>query len=239
MATQFGFLSKLNFLQNWLSYFISNINPAIIHNIEKYYAIKKVFYLSSIENLDGDYLEFGVYTGSSFCHSMRCCTNARKLNLNIENTKFFGFDSFEGFGELANDEKHSFYTDTNFATNYNRVLRRAQKASKGLKFNLVKGYFSETLKNGPLNFGIQKARIIFIDSDTYSSALDAMNFSQTIIQEGTFIILDDYFSYKGSLNKGVAAAFKEFKESLKFETRDVLTYGMGGKVFVISKLGRL
>ena len=80
MATQFGFLSKLNFLQNWVSYFLAKTNPAIIHNIEKYYVIKKVHYLSAIESLEGDYLEFGVYTGSSFSLSMRCCQQTEKLN---------------------------------------------------------------------------------------------------------------------------------------------------------------
>lgn len=70
MATRFGFVSKLNFLQNWVSFFLAKMNPAIIHNIEKYYVIKKVHYLSTIEDIDGDYLEFGVYTGSSFCHSI-------------------------------------------------------------------------------------------------------------------------------------------------------------------------
>ena len=86
MATQFGFLSKINFLQNWLSFAIAKTNPAIIHNIEKYYIIKKVFYLSSIEEIEGDYLEFGVYTGSSFCHSMRCCKNYINLNSKINKT---------------------------------------------------------------------------------------------------------------------------------------------------------
>ena len=68
MATKFGFISKLDFLQDWASSLIAGINPAIIHNIEKYYILKKVHYLSTIEGVEGDYLKFGVFTGSSFCH---------------------------------------------------------------------------------------------------------------------------------------------------------------------------
>jgi hypothetical protein len=63
MATQFGFLSKLEFLQDWVSSLISGINPAIVHNLEKYHTLRKVHYLSAIENVEGDYLEFGVFTG--------------------------------------------------------------------------------------------------------------------------------------------------------------------------------
>ena len=106
MGTKFGFLSKLNFLQDIASGIISGINPAIIHNIEKYYALKKVHYLSAVEDIEGDYIEFGVYTGSSFCHSIRCVNKLGKLQPSIKSTRFFGFDSFEGFGDLPEDDIH-------------------------------------------------------------------------------------------------------------------------------------
>ena len=54
--------------------------------------------------------------------------------------------------------------------------------------------------------------IIFIDSDTYSSSAQAFRFVLPIIQKGSYVILDDYFSYKGDESKGVSRAFKEFKE---------------------------
>ena len=236
MKTKFGILSKLNFLQNWLSSIFARINPAIIHNVEKYYVLKKVFYLSTIEDIQGDYLEFGVYTGSSFCHAMRCCNGLRVLNSEIKKTRFFGFDSFDGFGEILSEEKHSFYTDSNFSTSFDRVQRRAQRTSKGLEFNLVKGFFNETLKLGPENYRLNSARIIFIDSDTYSSAKEAFDFSASLIQIGTYLILDDFFSYNGRNDMGVAKAFWEFKEKYYFDFREVFTYGMGGKVFVVSKI---
>ena len=72
MTNKFGFLSKLTFLQDFASNIIAKINPAVTHNLEKYHAIKKVMYLTAIEDIEGDYLEFGVFTGSSFCHSIRC-----------------------------------------------------------------------------------------------------------------------------------------------------------------------
>ena len=233
--SQFGILSKLNFLQNWLSSIISRINPAVIHNVEKYYAIKKVHYLSAIENIEGDYLEFGVFTGSSFCHSIRCCKNLFSYNKELSNTKFYGFDSFEGFGELENNDLHPFYTDQNFQTSYNKVHKRVKNVSENLEFKLIKGFFSDTLKDSPQKMGIKKSRIVFIDSDTYSSSRDAFNFISSTIQLGTFIILDDYFSYRGNENKGVALAFNDFIKKNNINVRNVFTYGMGGAVFIISK----
>ena len=45
MSSKFGFLVKLEILQTLVSRLIASINPAVIHNIEKYYALKKVHYL--------------------------------------------------------------------------------------------------------------------------------------------------------------------------------------------------
>ncbi len=235
MATQFGFLSKLEFLQDWASALIAGVNPAIMHNLEKYYTLKKVHYLSAIEDVGGDYLEFGVFTGSSFCHSIRCCKKLAKLNPKTRNTKFYGFDSFAGFGTLAEDDKHPFYTDENFATSLQAVNRRVQRVAGDIKFQLVPGFFSDSLKDGAKRLGIEKSRIIFIDSDTYSSANEALIFCMPTVQEGTFIVLDDYFSYRGSEVRGVTRAFNEFIAHSKIKVRHVFTYGMGGAVYVVSE----
>jgi hypothetical protein len=235
MATQFGFLSKLEFLQDWASALIAGVNPAIVHNLEKYHTLKKVHYLSTIEDVEGDYLEFGVFTGSSFCHSISCCKKLAKFNPKTLNTKFYGFDSFAGFGTLAEDDKHPFYTDENFATSLPKVNRRVKRVAGDIKFQLVPGFFSDSLKDGAKQLGIEKSRIIFIDSDTYSSANEALTFCIPTVQEGTFIVLDDYYSYRGSENKGVARAFSEFVAQSKIKVRHVFTYGMGGAVYVVSE----
>lgn len=41
MSTKFGILAKLDFLQSLASKMIAGINPAVIHNIEKYLMLKK------------------------------------------------------------------------------------------------------------------------------------------------------------------------------------------------------
>lgn len=236
MATQFGFLSKLEFLQDWVSSLISGINPAIVHNLEKYHTLRKVHYLSAIENVEGDYLKFGVFTGSSFCHSIRCCAKLVKLNPKIRDTHFFGFDSFSGFGTLAEDDKHPFYTDENFETSLQQVDRRVRRVAKSITYSLIPGFFSDSLRQGPSHYGVKKSRIIFIDSDTYSSASEALTFCIPTVQEGTFIVLDDFYSYKGSNVQGVTRAFTEFLQHGCFKARHVFTYGMGGVVYVISEI---
>ncbi len=58
MSSKFGFLSKINFLQDFASIIIAGLNPASVHNLEKYMAIKKVHYLSAIEDIEGDYFSY-------------------------------------------------------------------------------------------------------------------------------------------------------------------------------------
>ena len=49
----------------------------------------------SIQRIEGDYCEFGVYTGRSFVHAYKAITRREKMRT----TRFFAFDSFEGLPE--------------------------------------------------------------------------------------------------------------------------------------------
>lgn len=230
-------MSKLHALQDLVSSCVAGLNPAITHNLEKYYVLKKVHYLSAIEEVEGDYLEFGVFTGSSFCHSMRCVRGLTKLREGVRNTRFYGFDSFAGFGELSADDTHPFYVDENFATSLAQVERRARRAAGKLSFQLVPGFFDESLRPGPAHYGIERARIVFLDSDTYASARAALTFCLPTVQPGTLFVLDDYFSYRGARERGVARAFAEFVDEARLDVRTVFTYGMGGIVYIVASRG--
>ena len=235
MSGGFGFLSRFEFLQDWASAFIAGMNPAIIHNLEKYHALKKAHYLSAIEEVEGDYLEFGVFTGSSFCHSLRCCRKLRRFNPKLEETTFWGFDSFAGFGPLEKEDAHPFYTDHNFETAPAKVERRVRRCARGQPFRLVPGLFADSLADGAAGLGIEKARVVFIDSDTHGSSALALAFCAPALQQGSFIVLDDYFSYRGREDRGVRRAFREFLAASGVRCRHVFTYGMGGCVFVVSE----
>ena len=230
---KFGILAKINFLQNILSYLIAKTNPIVIHNFNKYMIIKKVFFFSAIEKIQGDYFEFGVFTGSSFCHAIRCAKSNIKYDLGLRKTNFYGFDSFEGFGDLPSHDKHDFFQNKNFETNYNKVIKRIKKLLPESKFLIVKGFFKNTLNKKPES---NLARIIFIDCDTYSSTELALNYIRESLQVGTIIILDDYFAYKGMENKGVYGAFKMFTKNHKLNTRELFSYGIGGVVKIFTKI---
>jgi O-methyltransferase len=100
--------------------------------------------------------------------------------------------------------------------------------------SLIKGYFNKTCDGiAPKTYGIDKALIVMIDCDTLVAAKSCFDFCTPLIQEGTIFILDDYFSYKGSQQKGVTKAFEDWKTQVgQYNFRKVSDYGMGGAMFI-------
>ena len=85
----------------------------MIHNNAKYVTIKKALYNLWIDQIDGDCIEFGIFTGSSFKHTINTENRIDKNN----NTLFYGLDSFEGFPENS----HPFFQDKNFKSNLKKL----------------------------------------------------------------------------------------------------------------------
>ena len=202
-------------------------SPSIIHNVEKHKILKKFLFYKKIEGLEGDYLEFGVYEGTSI---KAAATYWKKIGTSP--MKFYGFDSFQGMKPEKNDE-HPFYTSFDFSTDYKIIKKRFSKLREVV---LVPGFFQKSLSKKPSDYGIKKAAIVMIDCDLYSSSKYAFNFLRNLIQEGTILVIDDYFGYKGNKNKGVRKALDDFVRDRKIECEKITTYGIGGAVFIVSKI---
>jgi hypothetical protein len=230
------FLKKNFFIPNFISWFIIRIPAVAEHNIGKYGAIKKAFYLTGLEQLEGDYLEFGVFTGSSFVCALRAHKTLRYLG-NIE-TSFYGFDSFVGFGEVSENDTHPFYQDSTFSVHEERVVGNILKKAGNIPVNIISGYFEETLQGKTAgSLGVKKARVVLIDCDLKDPTRLSLNFILPVLQPGTVVIMDDFFSYRGDEEKGVAGAFSEFcKENPGISWRKVSDYGYGGVVYIVSSI---
>ena len=224
------------FIQNFFGSLVSLLPPYLEFSIGKYLGIKKAFYITAHDKTFGSYLEFGVFTGSSFNFAMKVNKKIDNLFGN-SNCDFYGFDSFQGFGKIEIDDEHPRFNDRTFSVNEEKILKNIKKNAKGQKFEIIKGFFNETLKKDPENYKIKKARVIMIDCDLKNAASLALNFSKNILQKGTIILFDDYIFYKGSEQKGEFAAFKEFKEqnpNIKF--RHAFEYGYGSKAFIVTDI---
>jgi O-methyltransferase len=121
-----------------------------------------------------DYMEFGVYTGASL--RLWCESNTET------DSRFFGFDSFEGLPEDFSPRfpKGAFSTGGSIPD------------IRDPRVHLVVGWFQKTLPKFLDSYeGRDCPFVIHCDSDLYSSALFCLASLNRIIHPGTTIIFDD------------------------------------------------
>ena len=185
------------------------------------------------ECIEGDYYEFGVWRGQTFVYAyLRFIETAKKrlskssfigINLKadikrrkiLESTTFHAFDSFEGLPELTKEDQ---YSDDFFKGQFsagtevlNSLMKKFNVPEKRVRIH--KGWFSETCNyEYSKRKNLKKASIVWLDCDIYSSAKDCFNLITHLIQDGTVLIIDDWFSNKGSPIHGVQKAFYEWSK---------------------------
>jgi hypothetical protein len=230
-----GLARRSHWLQTLVVKWVSALHPAIEHNVQKTQAIKKAFYAAFLEQLAGDYLEFGVFEGTSLIAAFE--NDRRFRTSNTPRRAFWGFDSFEGFKYFTERDRHPFFKEGDFVSSYDQTRRRIERHFNGrAEWHLVKGYFEETIqgKTAP-DLGIKKISVALIDCDLGTPALLTLNFMAPALQNGTVLILDDYFAYRGSQKEGVAGAFHQFQaEQPHLTFRRLFDYGHGGQGFILA-----
>lgn len=225
------------FIQNFVSSIVALIHPYIGGTISKYSVLRKVFYITAQDDTLGDYLEFGVFTGSSFNFAIKINRVIDKIIGKKTNCQFFGFDSFQGFGEIKDIDQHPFFKNQFFFVNKDKVIKNIKKIAKEDKVKIVEGFYQDTIKDKtPKDLGLNKARVVMIDCDLKESTFLALEFIRPCLQNGTIILFDDFHSFKGDINKGEYGAFEEFKKKYpEILYRKILDYGYQGVGFIVYK----
>lgn len=233
----FALAKNSHWLQTQVVRLIAGVHPAIDHNVSKIAGLKKSFYLANLENVPGDYVEFGMFEGTSFIGAFQSHMRTRLQETGPR--AFWGFDSFGGFKYSSIDDAHPFFREGDFQSSYEKTKRRVQRHFKHrAKWTITPGYVEDTIggRSAP-EFGIEKVAVAFVDVDLGEPTRVALDFLYPALQPGSIIILDDYFSYRGSLKRGVAGAFAGFRQqhpNLVF--RRLFDYGQGGQGFILADM---
>jgi len=238
----FNFIKNSYWLQTAYVKLSSSIHPMICHNTGKLDMIKKALHFSSIEHVKGSYFEFGVFEGTSLLSAVRVHnTIIHKKSIpfykEVYKRKFYGFDSFdEGFKYSDEIDDHPFFEEGDFTSSYERCKKRL-KPYKNIE--LIKGYFEDTIAEKKCSemFDGEKCAIIFIDCDLLHPSYLALEFVSSSLVEGSVVILDDYFAYKGDPEKGVCGAWNRFlNEHKEIKAQPFHQYGYTGMSFIIYKV---
>ena len=202
--------------------------------------VEALNYLSRTEGLGqlGDYLEFGVYGGSSLA-----CAHRALEEVGAAHVRLFGFDSFQGLPESAATEDGGgvwppgeFRMDERFTREF-----LTEQGVDWKRLTLVKGWFDETLTPATVaRHGIRKASLIMIDCDIYTSTKTVLDFCEPLIGDRAVVLFDDWLS--GGLaerNQGEKRAFEEMLAKRPQLVAEAFgDYGANSKVFVVSRRER-
>ena len=230
-------IKKNLFIQNFVASIVSLVPAYLEFTVGKYLAIKKALYITAHDATQGSYLEFGVFTGSSFNFAMKVNKKIEKIFGKMD-CEFIGFDSFKGFGEIKKEDENPSFKNHIFSVNEKKVLQNIKKCAKGQKMRIIKGFYQDTIKNKTAqDLNIDKARVVMIDCDLKESARLALEFIRPAIQEGTIILFDDFVFFKGNENKGEFGAFNDFRKKYpEILFRRIFDYGYGSRAFIACKI---
>lgn len=219
------------------------IPAPVLHNLSKASMIKRCMWHLNVDQIQGSYVEFGVAMG----HSMRAAEIAERsshlnsLGIRRVHRKLIGFDTFSRFASDNAIDNHPTFEGAAFNIPLKTVERRFRK-DLGKRVFLNQQDAIKLVDSGGMvlleheKFGLDgPIALLLLDMDLYAPTIAALQWCRSLIQPGTIIILDEYFAFGGSWDRGEALAIKEFSDLFpKILLRQFGTYGAGGVVLIVS-----
>jgi O-methyltransferase len=209
--------------------FEQRLTPSV--EIERALVYKAARFVAA-ERIEGDYLEFGVFRGTSFARAFHCFREAfdRATAESVWNTdadrdarreqwermRFFAFDSFQGLpAPRGPDSSSNDFVAGKFASSESDFRRSI--TSQGVPSDrvvTVPGWFAETV--GPDTFrrhDLRRAAVVNIDCDLYESAKTVLDGITPLLADGSVLLFDDWFSFRGHPAFGEQRACREWLDA--------------------------
>lgn len=180
----------------------------------------------------GDYYEFGLWQGYSFCVAQAAASSAGRTE-----PQFFGFDSFMGLPPLTGPDAESReFKAGDYAGSFEEVVSNLNHFGVDWeRTHLVKGWYDHlpgsaahvATKMGP-------AALVLVDCDLYESTVPVLQFVRDRIQPGTIVMFDDWNCFDRSDDMGQRRAFGEFlDENPEWKATPLLSFGWHGQAFTM------
>src|SRR5271163_487624 len=167
-------LDRMNWCARWTATIRQNAQCAKLATREDLHQHINTKYLAG-SGKPVDYFEFGVFEGESIKFWAA-------MNRNVE-SRFFGFDSFEGLPEEWNrDNPAGFYSA------HGKIPEIEDS-----RVEFVTGWFQKSMPAFLASHRPKNPLVIHSDSDLYSSTLYSLTAMNFLMAPGTIIIFDEFY----------------------------------------------
>jgi hypothetical protein len=192
---------------SWLAHRVLEVLDRRTENrMTEYGMLAQAFEFARINQVAGDYFEFGLWRGKTFLYAHKM-----KRRYRLPDVVLRGFDSFEGL-PAHERSKDGIWSAGQFACSeeeFRGIIRRA--GVRDDEYRLVKGFYQDSL-NAELDARMQgvKAAVVYIDCDLYESTLSVLDFVAKYLVNGSVVCFDDYYNNRGDPRQGEQRALAEF-----------------------------
>jgi len=183
----------------------------------------------------GAYLEFGVWRGSTFAQFYHAFRRHRLA------VAMYAFDSFEGLPEPAGvdavgDGYEPFSAGQFRCSALDFVAELRGRGVPENAYTIVAGFYEDTLRPELVDkLGLERAALVWIDCVLYESARSVLGWLRPLLQDGTVLMFNDFYRFKGHPGLGERRALAEFLASEPHVTvTDYAKFGSAGQAFLVN-----
>lgn len=182
---------------------------------------------------EGYYLEFGSHKG----RTMRL---AWEHSNQLFDWTYVAFDSFEGLPEIPEIDRNPMWEKGKCATTEEELIAMVKSAGMPReRLITVKGFYDQSLtREAALKLLPQKAIVVYVDCDLYTSTVPVLRFIKDFLQKGTIIAFDDWFCLNGDPERGQRRAWAEFRsENPRLRFIDFIDTGEAKAFICLDQVG--
>jgi len=176
--------------------------------------------------IEGNYMEFGVGSGRTFLNALLTAEKHR-----IDKMKFLGFDSFEGLPEPQGIDKDGVFSKGDYSYAMSEVQKLIPERFKD-RILLRCCWFEDLAKEEPLMF----CAIAWIDCDYYYSTIPVLEYLDKCMVSGSIVIFDDWNTFRGDPYRGEQLAFNKFLKRKYWKAFEFRRFSWHGNSFIMKKV---
>ena len=202
---------------------------------EKERILNDAIAFTQFNKMKGDYLEFGTFEGNAFLMAHHLAQSYR-----LKDMHFYAFDSFEGLPEVKGidvvDEADPYYKKGEFRCSLDRFRKILRRHNVDMsRTHIVPGFFEQSLtEETKASLPLREVAVALIDCDLYESTRVVLEFLTDYLVNGSVLIFDDWFNYRGDHRLGEHRAFLEWLEAHpKLKASQYRPYAWHGNSFII------